>query len=148
MSGVCRLDSRRYRFPTEAEWEYACRAGTTTPFAFSAGLSTLQANFDGRDASGAGPHRAATTPVGMFQPNAWGLFDLHGNVWEWCTDWYGEYPTDNVTDPQGLEFGDFRVLRGGSWSNPRSSCRPACRYRFAPADRHPDFGFRVCLAAD
>jgi formylglycine-generating enzyme required for sulfatase activity len=130
---------RRYRLPTEAEWEYACRAGTATPFAFGATISTDRANYDGNYIYGQGKkgvYRQATTPVGSFPPNAWGLFDMHGNVWEWCQDWSGPYPKGDVKDQIGPEKGDDRVLRGGSWCNRPNGCRSACRNAYAPAGRY------------
>ena len=108
----------RYRLPSEAQWEYACRAGTDTPFNTGRCLSTDQANYNGNyPLSGCtgGTYRKKTLPVKSFSPNAWGLYDMHGNVWEWCSDWYGKYPTGSVTDPEGPSSGSFRVERGGSW---------------------------------
>ena len=128
---------RAYRLPSEAQWEYACRAGTTTPFHFGARITTDQANFDGNytyNGSAKGEYREQTVPVGSFPPNAFGLYDMHGNVWEWCQDaWHGNYK-DAPTDGSAWEAkGDLsRVLRGGSWSyNPRD-CRAAYRYDSAP----------------
>ena len=118
-------DKKPYRLPTEAEWEYACRAGTTTPFYFGDTISTDQANYDGNHVYGNGKkgvYREKTTPVGSFPANAWGLHDMHGNVWQWCQDWYGDYPQNDVVDPQGPEKGKLRVLRGGSWN--RASVLP------------------------
>jgi formylglycine-generating enzyme required for sulfatase activity len=114
---LSRREGKRYRLPTEAEWEYACRAGTTTPFSFGKTISPDQANYEGSFAPGRGKKgicRAQTTPVGSFPPNAWGLFDMHGNVWEWCQDWYGhDYYRDSPReDPQGPESSEYRVLRG------------------------------------
>lgn len=143
---LARLDDRPYRLPTEAEWEYACRAGTSTAYFFGASLSSLRANCDHRDPTGQGTTRGAPTPAGTFPANAWGLYDMHGNVSEWCADWYGPYPAEALEDYVGPEYGDFRVLRGGSWSSPRTSCRSACRFQFAPGDRHSDFGCRVCFS--
>jgi formylglycine-generating enzyme required for sulfatase activity len=97
-------DKKAYRLPTEAEWEYACRAGTTTPFYFGETISTDQANYDGNSVYGNGKkgiYRGKTTPVGSFPPNAFGLYDMHGNLWQWCQDWGGEYPQKDVLDPQG-----------------------------------------------
>ena len=96
-----------YRLPTEAEWEYACRAGTTTAFNTGNRLSKSQANFDGSE----------TMPVGAFPPNAWGLYDMHGNVLEWCNDWYGDYSNSAQTNPAGPSSGSRRVKRGGGWRN-------------------------------
>jgi formylglycine-generating enzyme required for sulfatase activity len=135
-----------YRLPTEAEWEYAARAGTTTPFGFGETLDTDQANYDGNYPYAGGPrgiYRKKTTPVKNFSPNAWGLYDMHGNVWEWCQDWYGDYPSGSVTDPQGPQSGDDRVLRGGSWLNFARLCRSAYRNWRTPDDRRSANGFRL-----
>jgi formylglycine-generating enzyme len=144
-------DGRRYRLPTEAEWEYACRAGTTTPFHFGATLSTDQANYDGNYTYGKGKkgkYRKETAPVGSFSPNAWGLCDMHGNVWEWCQDWYAPYPQSDIRDPQGSKSGDARVVRGGSWVDLPWWCRAAYRRRGAPGFRFYYLGCRVVLCLD
>jgi formylglycine-generating enzyme required for sulfatase activity len=136
----------RFRLPTEREWEYACRAGTTTPFNTGQQLTTDQANVDGRypSAGGApGVAREKTEPVGSFPPNGWGLFDMHGNVWEWTNDWYGPYDTERQADPRGAETGQARVIRGGSWHVDANSARCALRFTHAPQDRGPSLGFRV-----
>ena len=115
---LSREDGVEYRLPTEAEWEYAARAGTKTPFHTGDCLSTGQANYNGNypgNRCSKGSYRKKTTPVGTFSPNPWGLYDMHGNVWEWCRDWYGDYPSGSVTDPTGASSGAFRVRRGGSW---------------------------------
>ena len=114
------------RLPTEAEWEYACRAGTTTPFNTGFSLSSSQANYNGNypyNGSVKGTFLAHTQRVGSYAPNAWGLYDMHGNVWEWCSDWYGRYNIDDDTNPQGPATGTYRVLRGGSWVDNARSCR-------------------------
>jgi formylglycine-generating enzyme required for sulfatase activity len=131
-----------YRLPTEAEWEYACRAGTTTPYAFGETLSPHQANF-GKFKKGESP--LGTTPVGRYPANAWGLYDMHGNVWEWCQDWFSEYPQRAVVDPRGSEAGVERVLRGGSWTDLAQDCRSARRHNFEPGGRDHTVGFRLCL---
>jgi formylglycine-generating enzyme required for sulfatase activity/outer membrane protein assembly factor BamB len=141
---------RVYRLPTEAEWEYACRAGTRTAFAFGDALSSRQANFDGNYPSGGapkGPFLARPTEVGSYAPNAWGLYDLHGNVWEWCADWYGrtyyrESPTD---DPPGPPSGSARVIRGGEWYGDARDCRSAFRYADLPTGVFYVMGFRVAM---
>ena len=141
-------DKIPYRLPTEAEWEYACRAGTTTPFHVGETIFTNQANYDGALAYGNGKQglsRARTTPVGRFPANAWELHDMHGNVYQWCQDWYGEYPQKDVLDPPGPEKGERRVLRGGSWLNYPPNCRSAFRYASEPANRNMNFGFRLCF---
>src|SRR5476649_2294554 len=101
-------DKKLYRLPTEAEWEYSCRAGTKTPFHFGETISTDQANYLGEAVYGDGKKgvsRKKTTPVGSFPANAWGLHDIYGNVWQWCEDWHGDYPQKDVVDPQGAEKG-------------------------------------------
>jgi formylglycine-generating enzyme required for sulfatase activity len=144
---------RSYRLPSEAEWEYACRAGTATPFHFGPLITTEQANFNGNytyKGSAEGEFRAWTVPVGSFMPNAFGLHDMHGNVWEWCHDpWHKSYegaPIDGSAWEEGGEKGS-RVLRGGSWGLRPRDCRAACRYRDAPGSRGTLIGFRVCCAA-
>jgi formylglycine-generating enzyme required for sulfatase activity len=142
---------RKYRLPTEAEWEYACRAGSETPFAFGAALSAAQANFNGNFPFGGadrGDYVEKTMPVGSFTPNNFGLGDLHGNVWEWCADWLGSdyYGRSPKRNPQGPDTGQFRVLRGGSWQNHAVSCRSAYRNGLSPRSRDHCTGFRV--AAD
>jgi formylglycine-generating enzyme required for sulfatase activity len=137
-----------YRLPTEAEWEYACRAGTTTPFYFGETISTDQANYDGNYTYGNGQkgvYRQKTTPVTSFPANALGLYDMHGNVWEWCQDRYGDYPQNAVVDPQGPDVGEYRVLRGGSWSIHPLFCRSASRNRFEPGRHNHNVGFRLCF---
>ncbi len=135
--------------PTEAQWEYACRAGTSTPFYFGDNISTDQVNYDGNypyHNGKKGEDRSQTIEVKALPPNRWGLYQMHGNVWEWCQDWYAtEYPSEPVTDPQGAASSLFRVLRGGSWFNNGRYCRSAFRYAFVPADRLSDYGFRLAL---
>jgi formylglycine-generating enzyme required for sulfatase activity len=138
-----------YRLPTEAEWEYACRAGTVTPFSTGENLTTDQANYDGRFpylSFAVGLLRGRPTPVGTFAPNAWGLADMHGNLWEWTSDWYEPYPAGTAVDPRGAPSGEFRVIRGGSWFFDANSARCALRYTHRPADHGFSLGFR--LAAD
>jgi len=141
-------DKKPYRLPTEAEWEYACRAGTTTPFFFGETISTDQANYNGNIPYGRngkkGVYREKTTPVGSFPANAWGLHDMHGNVLQWCQDWFGDYPQKDVVDPQGPDAGKGRVLRGGSWGDAPQTCRSAYRSRDVPGYRFSSHGFRLC----
>ncbi|MFO0926527.1 MAG: SUMF1/EgtB/PvdO family nonheme iron enzyme [Gemmataceae bacterium] len=142
---------KRFRLPTEAEWEYACRAGTTTPFHFGETISTEQANYDGNGTYGrrqTGTYREKTTLVGSFAANAWGLYDMHGNVWEWCQDWHGDYPSGDIKDPQGESSGTTRVLRGGSWASYPWDCRAATRRRLDPGFRDVYYGCRVVLVPD
>ncbi len=143
-----------YRLPTEAEWEYACRAGTTTATAFGNSLSSTQANFDGDypyNGAAKGPFLGRTTQVGSYAPNAWGLYDMHGNVWEWCQDWCTDsLPGGSVVDPRGpnLPLTDaLRVLRGGCWLNNGRPCRTADRGRLNPDNRLNLLGFRPALAS-
>ena len=129
-----------YRLPTEAEWEYACRAGTTTEFSFGDNESTLgqYAWFDGNTAGG--EHYAHA--VGFKRPNPWGLHDMHGNVWEWCSDWYGN-ALPGGADPVGPGGGSNRVDRGGSWGNSPDYCRSAYRSIHDPSSRSSYLGFRL-----
>ncbi|WP_346294101.1 formylglycine-generating enzyme family protein [Sphaerothrix gracilis] len=150
--------NRQYRLPTEAEWEYACRAGTTTPFHFGETLSTDYANYRGNDEKyGAygpgsrGEYRKQTTPVDHFEgANAYGLCDMHGNVWEWCQDdWHENYeqaPTDGSAWVTGGNA-EYKIIRGGSWSDVPRYCRSAFRFRDFPDFRDSDIGFRVCCSA-
>jgi formylglycine-generating enzyme required for sulfatase activity len=136
----------RYRLPTEAEWEYAARAGTDTPFSTGNCLSTNQANFRGEQPLSncpKGQYREKTISVGSFSPNAWGLYDMHGNVWEWCQDWKGAYPLGHVEDPKGPREGTYRVGRGGGWDCSPSECRSANRVSFGPLTRSSGLGFRL-----
>ncbi|MCK6466388.1 MAG: formylglycine-generating enzyme family protein [Phycisphaerae bacterium] len=129
---------REIRLPTEAEWEYACRAGGTGKWCFG------DREFDLQDYAWYGDNAGGKThPVGTRKPNAWGLYDMHGNVWEWCQDWYGTYATGSMTDPGGPGTGEGRVLRGGSWLDPPSRLRSAFRIRYAPDNRYFNGGFRV-----
>jgi sulfatase modifying factor 1 len=141
-------DKKPYRLPTEAEWEYSCRAGTKTPFHFGDTISTDQANYNGDFTYGEGKkgkYREKTTPVGTFPANAWGLHDMHGNLWQWCQDWYGDYPQNEVVDPQGPDKSDRRVLRGGSWYHIPEHCRSALRNWYVPGIRVSNCGLRVCF---
>jgi len=129
-------DNNGYRLPTEAEWEYACRAGTVTAFNTGAGISDntgwYAANSNNR-----------THHVGQKQANAWGLYDMHGNVWEWCWDWYDNYAPGARTDPRGPDTGILRTLRGGSWGAAPSIVRSAYRFSYNPYARSNSIGFRV-----
>jgi formylglycine-generating enzyme required for sulfatase activity len=130
-----------YRLPTEAEWEYACRAGSTTAFSFGINPSGLS-DFGWFDENS----ENVTHPVGQKKPNVWGLYDMHGNVWEWCNDYYGEYSKVAVKDPTGPSQGSYRVFRGGSWNFEAAFCRSAYRIRLEPFNRDSDVGFRVVLS--
>lgn len=131
----------RFRLPTEAEWEYACRAGAGTAFSFGDGLGPGQANVDTDPGSDDGAR--GTRPVGSYPANAWGLFDFHGNVWEWCADEPCPYPAGDETDPVRACGHPLKVIRGGSWLFGADSARCALRYTHAPKDRGPSLGFRV-----
>ena len=134
------------RLPTESEWEYACRAGTTTPFNTGSNLTTAQANYCGDlpcNNNPKGEYRGNTMPVGSFAPNAWGLYDMHGNVWEWCCDLYGDYKVAAQTNPRGLARGSHHVIRGGGWCMYAEACRSANRLDFHPYIRDFSRGFRL-----
>ncbi len=141
-------DGKRYRLPTEAEWEYGCRAGTTTEYSSGNGLEALRqvgwCSYDGNWGSA-----KETKPVGQFQPNAWGLFDMHGNVLEWCEDGKRPYSSGDIKDPIGPQNkDDSRVLRGGSWGSIPGYCRAAFRTSDDPASRDSNYGCRVCFRLD
>jgi len=139
---------RGFRLPTEAEWEYACRGGsqTSTPFNTGYNLPTSQANYDGNypyNNNQKGIYRGNTVAVNSFAPNGWGLYNMHGNVWEWCSDWYGAYSATSATNPAGTVTGSYRVLRGGSWNSYAERCRSAYRFHLTPAYRRNFIGFRL-----
>jgi formylglycine-generating enzyme required for sulfatase activity len=122
-----------YRLPTESEWEYACRAGTTTAYSCGDNLKKSDANIDGD----------SIKAVGSYRPNAFGLYDMHGNVWEWCNDWYGSLQDGEVTDPKGAATGSSRVLRGGSCNGDASLARSSGRNVLSPTFRSNGLGFRL-----
>jgi len=150
-----------YRLPTEAEWEYACRAGTSTPFNTESSIGAEQANYFGHYPylieenyfsqnnldTKPGQYRQTTTPVGSFSPNKWGLFDMHGNVSEWCWDYYGEYDTSVQTDPTGPSSGTLRVSRGGGWNDFAKHMRSAYRSSTPPGNSSYNLGVRLVLGA-
>ena len=134
------------RLPTEAEWEYACRAGTTTAFWFGPQITPEQVNYDGNHPYAGGKrglYRQETVPVKALPCNGWGLYQMHGNVWEWCQDWYGDYPVEIVVDPAGPARGAARVLRGGSWIYDGRFARSALRVALVLRLRFGDRGFRL-----
>ena len=136
------------RLPSEAEWEYACRAGSDTPFHFGETISPDQANYNGDHPYAGGEkglYRGKTVPVKSFAPNAWGLYEMHGNVWEWCADGLREYDSEMHEDPRGPEGDAPRVVRGGSWFDDAGSLRSACRDGWPRDFRLHDLGFRFSL---
>ena len=138
---LSRKEGRTYRLPTEAEWEYAGRAGSTTAYCYGNDPGQL-----GEYAWYEGTSGEKTHQVGLKQPNAWGLYDVHGNVWEWCQDWYADYKRGPAEDPVGVASGVYRVVRGGSWFDYPLAFRSASRGRNSPSCRSDDQGFRVVFA--
>ena len=145
-----------FRLPTEAEWEYCCRAGTETEYSFGDSEADLykygnycdKSNTDNREQQDKthDDGHDKTAPVGSYKPNPWGLYDMHGNVFEWCLDWRGSYPGKSVIDPKGPEKGSYRVFRGGSWGFIARFCRSANRDGYTPSFTGSSLGFRLCLA--
>ncbi len=132
---------RQYRLPTEAEWEYACRAHSTTAYCFGDSTESLE------EYAWFGEGQAGRThPVGEKKANRWGLYDMHGNICEWCQDWYGAYPSNEATDPYGPSEGSSRVVRGGNWLFGDGHCRSAHRYGGDPSTRISRSGFRVAMS--
>ncbi|MCI5145329.1 MAG: formylglycine-generating enzyme family protein [Candidatus Electrothrix sp. AR3] len=137
--------------PSETQWEYACRAGTTSPFSFGANITPEKVNYNGNYPYAKGEkglYRQETVEVKELPCNEWGLYQMHGNVWEWCQDWFGDYPSGSVIDPKGAAYGHVRVCRGGSWFNHGRYCRSAARFRFEPSRFEPGIrlnwlGFRL-----
>jgi formylglycine-generating enzyme required for sulfatase activity len=125
-----------YVLPTEAEWEYACRAGTTTMYSWGNDINATRANYSSSGLS-------QTSDAGNYAANPWGFFDMHGNVWEWTADWYGSYSSGAQTDPTGAASGSNRVLRGGAWGNTGTYLRSANRHNNPPSLPHSYVGFRV-----
>jgi formylglycine-generating enzyme required for sulfatase activity len=141
-------NTTKYTLPTEAQWEYAARAGTSTAF-FDGNISETGCNPE-PNLSYMGWYcynaDSKTHPVAHKEPNVWGLYDMYGNVWEWCSDWYGTYPNSAVTDPVGPDTGSSRVLRGGSWVNSAGYCRSAVRNSLSPGYRSSNYGFRLAFS--
>ncbi len=148
---IWRREANGYRLPTEAEWEYACRAGTKTPFSTGENVTVDQANYYGTypyDGYPSGQYRNRTVSTGSFAPNPWGLHDMHGNVWEWCWDWYGHYDSSRVENPAGPSSGTYRVNRGGGWNDFGRHLRSAYRAAYPPENRTFNLGFRLARNAD
>ena len=145
-----RVSGGGFRLPSEAQWEYACRAGTTTAFSFGSTITPEQVNYDGNypfAGAAKGLYRQKTVPVKSLLPNAWGLYEMHGNVWQWCNDWYGDFSGSAERDPAGPSSGSYRVIRGGGWGSDAGNCRSADRDRYSPGDRDASLGFRIAAQA-
>ena len=147
-----RLGQGRYRLPTEAEWEYAARAGTSTAYSWGDTIDCEKAMYGNNSLKydvcqlyirSIGLQVDQSAPVKSYKPNPWGLYDMHGNVWEWCMDWYGDYKKTPVIDPKGPESGNMRIRRGGSWFKYGYACRSANRSFGHPATRYKTTGFRL-----
>ena len=141
-----------YRLPTEAEWEYACRSGSTTAYNWGEAIDCSKAMFSNNSKKSGECLKYVKSremavdgaaPVKSYPSNAWGLYDMHGNVWEWCYDWYGDYPNDPVVDPLGHSSGTMKIRRGGSWFRHGYSCRSANRANGHPASKFRTTGFRL-----
>jgi formylglycine-generating enzyme required for sulfatase activity len=150
------LNEGVYRLPTEAEWEYASRAGSQTAYSWGKDIDCTKAMYSNNTlksedcvdyVKSRGLATDGPAPVKSYPPNAWGLYDMHGNVWEWVQDWYGEYPNTAITDPKGVETGTERIRRGGSWFKYGRACRSANRNFAHPATKHNTLGFRVVREA-
>ncbi len=148
-SGAVDTKGMKFRLPTEAEWEYACRAGTDTPYSFGAVLNGDKANCNGKYPYGTqevGKYLGELTEVGAYGANAWGIFDMHGNAVEWCSDWYGTIRKRDAVDPQGADLGTDRVIRGGAYNLKAKDCRSAYRFRNIPDSVDVGVGFRLILS--
>jgi sulfatase modifying factor 1 len=145
---ICNFGANGYRLPTEAEWEYSCRADSTTPFSTGDIIYTFQANYKDRyPFIFMGEYRKTTVAVNGFEANAFGLYNMHGNVWEWCWDWYNKhyYKKSTQNNPEGPLTGSYHVVRGGSWNSNVWWCRSACRnFWYDPVIRCSEIGFRLC----
>ena len=147
LHSVSRLEGWAYRLPTEAEWEHGCRAGTDTTFEFGDFMNGTNGNCNGRQpypsGTAIGPNLQRPTPVGNYEPNALGLYEMHGNVWEWCSDWYTAEPPSVSRNPPGPTNGKFRVVRGGAWDYDAYYCRSAARDCRDPSTGYPNIGIRI-----
>ena len=155
---LSRVEGLEYRLPTEAEWEYSCRAGSSREYTFgndaeqlvgfgNVADASLKTTFSNAATVQSNDGSIFTTRVGSYRSNEFGLYDMHGNVLEWCSDWYGDYSTSPVVDPVGPVTGSNRVDRGGSWSRVAADCRSAFRNRNAPSTRRNSLGFRLALSS-
>ncbi len=146
IDNVNKRSNRKYRLPTEAEWEYACRAGSTTEYSFDdiKNINNYVWYMQNTILSGEG----YTHLVGQKEPNAWGLLDMHGNAWEWCQDWYSEYRSGSVIDPKGPAWGSYRVLRGGNWKDHAYNSRSAMRSKSLSDNKRIGYGFRLVSDTD